>query len=121
MSLKWRKGNFMHLPRVVVQSDELYSWAFKVIDDYFARGGGSCNIIAELAMRPLDIMYDVECSRRVWAFTLYDGISNVDILGQGGAVNTNRLEQVSTSYDGMGAFPVDVNGRNLGSISRLET
>jgi hypothetical protein len=107
---------------VFMQPGQLYSRPAQIVDYHLAVGGGSCNVRAVIAMRPLHVM-DVQCIPRsgsIMTVMVEDGSANVGFLGAGRSVDANGLKDVSASYDCMGAFATDVDGSDFGTASDLE-
>jgi len=114
MALMRVEGELVYLTRVLVQSGELYAGAVEVVQDDFAVCSSSRYMRAELAMRPFYVV-DAQALALpgLGVCIVEDGSAQIGLVDNPGILHADCFENFLASKDGMGAFTVDVEGRDV--------
>lgn len=108
------EGQSMDLTCMLVQSDELHAGTIQVVQDDFAVGNSSGNMRAELAMRPFYVLDAEALALACMRISIVEhGGTQIGVVDDLGAVDTDCFEDVLASEHGMGPLTVDVEGGNV--------
>lgn len=103
------ESQFVNLTCVLVQSDELHAGTIQVIQDDFAVCDSSCNMRAELAMRPLHVLDAQTLALSCMRISIVEhSSSQVSLVNNLGAIDTYGLEYFFASKHGMCPLTIDV-------------
>lgn len=114
MALVGVEGQFVYLTRMLVQPGELDACAVQVVQYDFAICSGSGDVGAELAMGPLYVVYAQALALSGMRIGIIEDCSpQVGLVDDLGILDADSLQDLLASEDGMGAFTVDVEGRDV--------
>ena len=114
MALMGVEGQLVYLTRMLVQPGELDACAVQVVQNDFAICSGSCDVGAELPMGPLYIVYAQALALSgMRVGIIEDRSTQVGLVDDLGILDADCFQDLLASEDGMGAFTVDVEGRDV--------
>jgi hypothetical protein len=114
MALVGVEGQFVYLTRMLVQPGKLDACTIQVVQYDFAIRSGRCYVRGELAMRPFHVMYAQAFPLSgVRVGIIEDSSTQVGLVDDLGILDADRFEHLFASEDGMGAFTVDIEGRDV--------
>lgn len=102
------------LTGMLVQSGKLDACTVQIVQNDFAIGSSGGYMGAELAMGPFDVVdakaFTLSCMR---VGIVEDGSAKIGVVDNFGVVDTDGLQDLFASQDSMGAFTIDVEGRDV--------